>query len=73
MNAAAGAPHFFRRARLCVRDLPCLTPQGRASRGDGGFPQRVKAHDVRSFHPGQVRDQSLELRNASRLDFGGEG
>lgn len=37
MNAAAGAPHFFRRARLCVRD------------------------------------QSLELRNASRLDFGGEG
>ena len=35
MNAAAGAPHFFRRARLCVRD------------------------------------QSLELSNASRLDFGG--
>ena len=32
-----------------VRMLPCLTPQGRA------FPRCAKAHDVRSFHPGQVR------------------
>ena len=40
-----------------VRYLPCLTPKGRASRGAGvmGFPHRVTAHDVRSFHPGQVR------------------
>ena len=34
-----------------VRLLPCLTPQGRASRGAAC----AKAHDVRSVHPGQVR------------------
>ena len=37
-------------ANLTVSTLPCLTPQGRASRG----PLCAKAHDVRSFHPGQV-------------------
>ena len=43
------------RLHLCERPprfsaLPCLTPQGRASRG---------AHDVRSFHPGQVSARVL--------------
>ena len=37
-----------------VRALPCLISQGEASRG-AGYPLRVIAHDVRSFHPGQVR------------------
>ena len=35
--------------------LPCLTPQGRASRGAGDAPLCAKAHDIRSFHPGQAR------------------
>ena len=37
--------------RCTLPALPCLTSQGRASRGD--FPRCVK-HDVRSFHPGQL-------------------
>ena len=37
----------------CVRCLPCLTSQGEGVARSP--PQRVKAHDVRSFHPGQVR------------------
>jgi hypothetical protein len=38
-----------------VRHRPCLI-----SRGEGvarSYPLRVMAHDVRSFHPGQVRHQ----------------
>ena len=35
-----------------VHALPCLTSQGEGVARSR--PQRVKAHDVRSFHPGQV-------------------
>ena len=50
-----GAPQPF----SLVSTLPCVTPQGRASRG--AFAHRVKAHDVRSFHPGQVSRLSAQL------------
>ena len=40
-------------ASLCAL-CPGLDPEGRASR-EAGYPLRVMAHDVRSFHPGQVR------------------
>ena len=40
-----------------VADLPCLTPQGRAEPAT----RCVKAHDVRSFHPGQVADRGGAL------------
>ena len=43
-------------------DLPCLTPQGRASRGAGDC---AKAHDVRSFHPGQVCDLRRDQARAA--------
>ena len=56
----------------CVRCLPCLTSQGE---GVARSRHRVKAHDVRSFHPGQVSDVLLrELRwsRAAPLDLSEE-
>ena len=51
---------------LKVVALPCLTPQGRASRGAGG--RCAKAHDVRSFHPGQVVAGSVAATLPGVLD-----
>ena len=48
--------------RECAR-CPVLYPKGRALRV-AGYPLRVIADDVRSFHPGQVR-----AHRARRRDF----
>ena len=54
-----------RRCNYCVtkadnvRRLPCFISQAMASR-----PLRVIAHDVRSFHPGQVRKAAISVAAA---------
>ena len=45
-----------------VAALPCLTSQGE---GVARIPQRVKARDVRSFHPGQVHRRGDARRPAA--------
>ena len=52
-----------------VADLPCLTPQGE---GVARSRRRVKAHDVRSFHPGQVPD-AITRFNAAQHESSGSG
>ena len=57
------------------RVQPCFTPQGEgvARSPCRGFPQRVKAHDARSFHPGQVHVRSFDLPGGYRTSQDARG
>ena len=57
-------------ATPAVRELPRVISRGEGGEGVARYPLRVKAHDVRSFHPGQVWEEMLRaFRQSARFEW----